>query len=136
MLALATLAAIATAAFGRDLHGRPAVSVYQMIELGLILAFVVWMLLRILSRRAGSFSYLAIALVALWQGALLIPTLLDGFVLIAVPAFVVRAATVVDLAAGVGLLLMMVRLYDEESGSSERILDEQEGEGDSALELA
>jgi hypothetical protein len=136
VLALAALAAIATAAFGRDLYGRPAVSVYQMIELGLILAFVVWMLWRILSQRAGSFTYLAIALVALWQGALLVPTLLDGFVLMDVPPFLARAAAVVDLAGGIGLLLMMFRLYEDESKSSGQSVDEQERGDDSALELA
>ena len=58
-------------------------SVVQLIEMGIILAFVGWGLVRVLLRRArlGYFFYFLIAIVALWEGFVLIPTLLNGFVL-------------------------------------------------------
>lgn len=133
-LALPALAATATGAIGGDLHGRPEISVLQLIELALVLAFVVWALVRVVSRRAGYFSYFVIAIIALWQGAVLIPTLLDGFVLIELPAFVARTVAVVALATGVGLLLMVFRLYDDETRSARRKVAQREGEDDSALE--
>jgi hypothetical protein len=137
MLALAALASVAVAAFGRELHGRPTVSVFQFVELGALLAFVAWGSVRVLWRRSGYFSYFVIAIVALWQGAVLIPTLLDGYVLIALPAVVARAASVVSLGAGVGLLLLVFRLFDarEESRVGGPHVDEHEGEDDSTLEL-
>ena len=112
-LALGALAAITAAGLGRGLHGRPGVAVLQLIELGLTIAFVTWAGLRVMLRRPGFFSYLLIAIVALYEGLELIPTLVNGFVLIALPAFVARAATVVAVGAGVGLLLMVFRLSDQ-----------------------
>lgn len=119
-LSIGALVAIAVAGVGRYLHGRPTVSVFQLIELGIILAFVGRGLLRVLFGRArpGSFFYFAIAFVALWEGVLLIPTLLNGFVLIAVPAFMARAATVVCLGCAVGLLLLAFRIAEQPEASS------------------
>ncbi len=113
MLALAALAAIAVAAVGLGLHGRPSVSVGQLIELVLVLVFVAWGLIHVAFRRPGFFSYLVIAVVALWEGLELIPTLTNGFVLIAVPAFVARTAAVLALGCAASLVLMVFRLYDE-----------------------
>ena len=59
---------------------------------------------RVCFGRAGYFTYFAIAFVALWEGSELIPTLLNGFVLIALPAFVARAAAVVCLGTAAGLI--------------------------------
>lgn len=138
LLGVAALVAVAIAAVGRELHGRPFVSVFQLVELAILLAFVAWALVRLLTRRDGYFSYFVIALVALWEGAELIPTLVNGFVLIAVPAFMARAATVLGLGAGVGLLLMVFRLFDQrdDSGTGGQSVDQVQGEDDSALELA
>jgi hypothetical protein len=119
-LAIGGLVGIAVAGVGRDLHGRPTVSVFQRIELGIILAFVGWGLVRVLvqrSRRGYLFSFV-VALVALWEGGLLIPTLLNGFVLVAVPAFVARVATVLCLGCGLGLLLLGFRIAEEREASS------------------
>lgn len=111
-LGTGALAAIAVAAVGRELHGRPMVTVLQLIEMAILLAFVVVAFARIVRGRAGYFSYFVIAILALWEGAELLPTLLSGFVLIATPAFLTRAATVVALGAGVGLVLLVFRLAD------------------------
>jgi len=134
LLALGALAAVATAAIGRGLHGRPGLSVFQLVELGLILTFVLWGLFRVLVQRAGYFSYFAIAGVALWQGLTMIPTLFNGFVLIALPAFVARAATVLALGTAAGLWLMVFRLFDQREESSPTGEFEQDDDG--AWELA
>jgi hypothetical protein len=110
VLATAALLATGTAAAGRELHGHPGVTAFQLVELALIYAFIAWGSWRVAFRPRGYFHYLLIALVALSQGLLLIPTLLDGFVLIALPAFVARAATVVCIGAGLALFLLAFRL--------------------------
>ena len=79
----------------------------------------------------------AIALVAIWEGAQLIPTLLNGFVLAVVPAFVARSAAVVCLGGGARLLLFAFRLLDqaepEPSGDGE-LSDEYDDLGIGASE--
>jgi hypothetical protein len=138
LLALGALAAITAAAVGRGLHGRPTVSVIQLVELGIVLAFAAWAGFRVVFRRPGFLSYLVIAVVALWEGVELIPTLLNGFVLIDLPAFVARSASVVALGAAAGLLLMVFRLhdYEHESGAGARSVGEFEEEDEDAWELA
>ena len=139
LLALGALAAIATAAFGRQLHGRPSVSAFQLVELGAILAFVGWGVFRVGSRRAGAFTYFAIAVVALWEGLGLIPTLTNGFVLITLPALLARVAAVVALGTAAGLILFLLRLYDLQDGSSADRREpaaEFEGEDEDVWELA
>jgi hypothetical protein len=139
MLGFAALAAILVAGLGRQLHGRPSVSVFQLVELAAILAFVIWALIRIGRRRAGAFTYFGIALVALWEGFGLIPTLTNGFVLIALPAFVARAAAVVALGTAAGLILLMFRLYDlqaEPEADGHGPAAELEGQDEDAWELA
>lgn len=69
ILSVAALAAIAVAGVGRELHGRPSVSVLQMITLGVIAAFVVWASRQLLLRRAGYITYFAVGFAAIWEGA-------------------------------------------------------------------
>src|SRR5581483_11285543 len=135
-LALMALGAIAAATLGNQLHGRPGISALDWVELSLLLAFVGWGLVRVLRRRAGYFTYFMIALVAILEGAQLVPTLLDGYVLMAVPAFVGRAASVIGLGAGIGLIVMVPRLFDQREELESQGVDGREGEDDSALELA
>jgi hypothetical protein len=59
---------------------------------------------RILFRTPGYFTYFVISIVALREGLSLVSTLRDGFVLIALPAFVARATTMLWLACGAGML--------------------------------
>ena len=139
LLGFAALGAIAVAGVGRELHGRPSVSVFQLVELAAILAFVAWGVIRVGLRRAGAFTYFAIAVVAVWEGLGLIPTLTNGFVLIALPAFVARAATVVALGAGAGLIVLIFRLHDlQDEGLADRdgAAAELEGQDEDAWELA
>ena len=127
-LSVAALVGIAVAGAGRELHGRPAVSVFQMITLGVIAAFVVWGSRQLLLRRAGYITYFAIGFVAIWEGANLIPTLLNGFVLAATPAFVTRAACVVCLGCGIGLLVVPSRLIGDSDPNEAPDGDEYEDE--------
>jgi hypothetical protein len=112
ILATAGLIAVTIAGLGLELHGRPAVSVLQWLELALILAFVAWGTWRAVLHTPGYFTCFLVAVGALWAGGLLVFTLLHGFVLIALPAFLARTVTVVCLAAGAGLLLLVFRLLD------------------------
>ena len=123
VLAFAALAGVTVGGIARQLHGRPTVSAFQVVGLALILAFVGWAASRMLLRRPGYFFYLVVAVAALWQGAELFPTLLDGFVLAAVPAFLARAAAVVCVGAGIALLVIVFAM------SQRRARDEAE-EGD------
>lgn len=139
LLALGALGAIVIAGLGRQLHGRPSVSVFALVELGLILAFVGWGLFRVGMGRAGAFTYFAIAVVSLSEGFGLIPTLTNGFVLIALPAFVARVATVLALGTAVGLIVLLFRLYDlqdESPADRDVTAAELEGEDEDAWELA
>jgi hypothetical protein len=110
LLCLTALVAIGIAGVGQELHGRPTVAVGQLIALGIVLAFVAWGLYRVLFASTGYFYFFVITFAALGEGADLVPTLTHGYVLVAVPAFVVRAATILGLGCGGGLLLLLQRL--------------------------
>jgi hypothetical protein len=111
-LALGGLAGVMVAAIGRELHGRPFVSVFQLVTLAAVVLFVAWGARRLLLGGSGYFAYYVIAAGALWAGLMLLPTLLYGFVLLAVPPLVARVATVVCLACGVSLMVLSFRLAD------------------------
>jgi hypothetical protein len=112
MLAVTALVAVTIAGLGLQLHGRPTISILQFVELALILAFVGWGFSRALFRSPGYFTCFLIGVAALWAGGEMITTLLYGFVLISLPAFLARVATIVCLGTGAGLLLLVFRLSD------------------------
>jgi hypothetical protein len=109
-LGVVALVALELACTGRELHGRPGVSVAGLIELAAVSVFALWQLQRILAGRLDFFRYLLIALVALWQGLDLFPVLTYGYVLVDLPDIVARAAAVVCLASGVALFPIVFRL--------------------------
>jgi hypothetical protein len=111
-LALAALAGFVVATLGAQLHGRPNVSVGQLVLLAFLLAFAAWALRIVLLRRHGWFGFFLIAVAAIWQGATLVGVLVHGFVLVAGPAFLVRSAVTVCLAAGAALLPVIFRLAE------------------------
>ena len=117
-LGVGALVAIAAAGAARELHGRPTVSIFQLITLMVIVAFVAWGLRRVLLQRPGYFSFFVISAVAIWEGIQLLPTLADGFVLVAVPAFIARTAAVLCLGCGAGLLFFVFRLADQQMSDS------------------
>ena len=55
LLALTGLASLAIVGIGRELHGRPTVSAFQLFELAVILTFSGWGLFRVVMRRSGVF---------------------------------------------------------------------------------
>jgi hypothetical protein len=137
LVAAAALVAIATAVVGRELHGRPTVSPSQFFTFAVTIAFVAWGVRRVALKRLGWFSLFAVSFVAIWEGVELIPTLVNGFVLAAVPAFMARTAAVVCLGGGAGLLLLAYRLADqaeEEPSSTSRSSEEYDSEDGIARE--
>lgn len=119
-LGIAAVVALTVACAGRELHGRPGVPAIQYVELALVSVFAVWQLCRLLVGSVGFFSYLVIALVALWQGLDIVPTLVNGYVLIDLPAVMARAAAVACLACAVCLGLLVFRLESLEDLRSRR----------------
>jgi hypothetical protein len=103
-LASVALAAFTVAAIAQQLHGRPSVSIGQELTLAVALAFAGWAASRLVLRRHGWFTFFLIAAVAIWEGASLITVLADGYVLLALPPLLVRAAVVSCASAGVALL--------------------------------
>jgi hypothetical protein len=110
-IALLTLVGIALAAIGRDLHGRPGLSGFGVAELTFIAVLSAWTAWRTVRDRARAFAYCLIVVAALWEGITLIPTLLHGYVLLALPPFLGRLATVMCLGGAVALALPTIRLY-------------------------
>lgn len=111
-LALVCLIALTVAGFGEQLHGRPNVSIGQLLVLFVLIAFVCWALRGLVLGRHGWFAFFLIALATLFEGATLIGVLLHGFVLIALPPLVARIAVTVCLAAGCALLPVIFRLAE------------------------
>ncbi len=120
MLGAGALIAFALGGAGQNLHGRPTVTILQLAELAAIIAFVAWGLHRVLVRRAGYFLYLVFALIALWEGLVLFPTLSHGFTLLALPAVVMRTAAVLCLGCGIAILPLVFRLAGADRASARR----------------
>jgi hypothetical protein len=107
-LGLGVVVGIGVGGIGRELYGRPGVGAFQQFVIAALILFLAWGLYSAV--RGGFFALLVIAFVSLWIGGLLVPTLLHGFVLTAVPAFWSRAAAVACLSCGPGLILLAFRL--------------------------
>lgn len=121
-----TLFGIMLAAIGRDLHGTPGISGFGVVELAFITAFAVWAARRVLTDRAGSFTLFVIAVVAVWEAVSLLPTLFNGYVLLAVPPFLGRLATIICLGGAIALVFPIVRLLrrEQEEAPSESADDD------------
>jgi hypothetical protein len=128
-LAIAALVGIAIAGSALQLHGRPTVTPLQVVELGAILAFVGWGFSVVLFRAPGYLTAFLIGVAALWAGGEMMTTLLYGFVLLPLPAFLARLVTVLCLATGVALILLIVRLANHDSDRKrKRRADSDRGE--------
>ncbi len=112
-LGVGALVGLTIAGCARELYGRPTVSVLQYIELVILLAFVAWGARRVLFGSPGYFTYFLIGFAAVWQGVVLVPTLVHGYVLAAVPALIARIGAVLCLGTGVGLLVLVFRLAEQ-----------------------
>ena len=102
------LAASTIGRLGRELYGRPSVSLGQLALA--TLTFLVAVGLGGLWLRSGwrTVAGVLIGAVALYQGLVLVATLRDPFVLAAFPASLERVATSLSLASGAALLLVIV----------------------------
>ncbi len=96
----------------RYLHGRPAVSAGELLALALILIAVAAAAGRLASGRSGYPLLFLVALGSLWLGLTLSPSLVHGYVLLALPAAVDRLAAVLLLGGGAGLILLAARALD------------------------
>ncbi|MGA9857332.1 MAG: hypothetical protein WBQ18_05675 [Solirubrobacteraceae bacterium] len=123
-LAVLALAAFTAAGAGQQLHGRPSVSLGQELTLAVALAFVAWGVSCLVRRRHGWFTFFVIAAVAIWEGVSLLGVLLDGYVLIALPAFAARTAVVACLSAGIGLLPVVFAMAERGGRSARRTATE------------
>ncbi len=118
VLAVVVLIALAVGGVGRELHGRPGVSIEQLFLTVIVLAFAAWGVSRALRDRVGFVLDLVIGFVVLWMGFELLSTLVHGFALTAVPAFVARSAAVLCIGGGLGLILLAVRIAVDDSRAS------------------
>jgi hypothetical protein len=114
VLAIAALLAGMVGVTGWGLHGRPQLELDQLVVMGVGLAFATWALTRVLRSRHGVILLFAISFAALLIGDQLAGTLLHGFVLIALPALIARVTAVLCLSGGAGLLLVAIRLANQE----------------------
>lgn len=109
-LAFLSLIGFVVLATGRGLHGRPGLSAFALVGLGLELAFAAcalgWL---VRARRHNWLGLMLIGGAAAWGCATTFGVLLHGYVLLAVPAPLARAATSMCLAAGPALVLLSVR---------------------------
>lgn len=116
-LAVTIFVSIAIGVLGRQLEGRPTITAWQIGLLVVILALLAAGLTWAIWGRPGCFFLFVVCVASLWEDFELIPTLIHGYVLMAMPAFLIRVAAVLCLGAGAGLLLLVVRLADLPEGS-------------------
>ncbi len=93
---------------GRELYGRPSVSVGQFLLAVLTCLVAVALGALWLRRDWRTVAGVVIGVVALYQGLVLVATLRDPFVLAAFPAWLERGAASLALAFGAALLLVTV----------------------------
>jgi hypothetical protein len=109
---LAGLALVAStlARLGRELYGRPTVSSWQLVLVGITCSIAVALGLLYGRREWRPVAGILIGIAAAAQGLELVATLRDGWVLAAIPAWLERTATGLSLAAGVALVLVSLSL--------------------------
>lgn len=115
VLAIGVLCAIGIGAYGRQMHGRPTVSPGQIALLVVVLVPTLAALAYTVFRKPGFFFYLLVAVATLGGDFELVPTLLHGYLLMAEPALLARAAAVVCAGCGAGLMLLTLRIGDPHS---------------------
>jgi hypothetical protein len=110
VLAGVALVAATVARLGRELYGRPTVSGWQLVLVGLTCLVTVTLAALYSHRVWRPIGAILIGIVAAAQGLELVSTLRDGWVLAAVPAWLERSATGLALAAGVALVVVSLSL--------------------------
>jgi hypothetical protein len=110
VLAGVALVAAAVARLGRELYGRPTVSSWQLVLVAATCLVAVGLALLYSRGDWRALGGIVIGIAAVYQGAALLATLRDGWVLAAFPAWLERSATAVSLASGAALILVSLRL--------------------------
>jgi len=121
-LAALALGAATAGRLGRELYGRPTVSVGQVALAALTLAVAAGLAALWLRRDWRVVAGVVIGVVALYQGLALVGTLRNAYVLAVLPAAVERTAASVSLAAGIGLLVVIAGA----AGAQAEAADEEE----------
>jgi hypothetical protein len=117
VLSLTALCSLLVAALGKQLHGRPVVDAWQVIVLIVMLAVLLPAIAHAARKREpGYFFFFLVSMATVLGDFELIPTLMNGYVLIAVPALLARIAAVLCAGSGVGLLFVTFRLAEEPEG--------------------
>jgi hypothetical protein len=127
-LGFVALAGFAVASVGRQLHGRPGVSVGQLIALAIELAYCGWALSWLARRRAGWLTFFVIAVAALWQGISLVEALAEGDVLLATGPLLGRLGVVACLSAGAALAPIAIVMADRDTPVRRRMATSVSGE--------
>lgn len=117
IIAMLTLFGILLAAIARGFHGRPGLSGVELGEAVVVGGLAVWTALRIKRPQVGALTFFLIAVAAAWEGITLFPTLVNGYVLLAVPPFVGRVAAVTCLGGAIALLPPAVRIFSAETAT-------------------
>jgi hypothetical protein len=115
VLAGVALVAATVARLGRELYGRPTVSSWQLVLVAATCVLAVGLAVLYSRTDWRALGGIVIGIAAAYEGAALLATLRDGWVLAAFPAWVERSATGISLASGAALILVSVRL-----GSADR----------------
>jgi hypothetical protein len=106
VLAAVTLAAVVAGRIGRDLYGRPGVSVRDWVGLGLTCVVALLLTAGLRSREWRTVAAVLVGSAGVYEGISLLGMLLHGHVLSALPADAARAAAASCLAGGSALLLV------------------------------
>jgi hypothetical protein len=107
-LAGLALVSATVARLGREFYGRPTVSSWQLVLVGVTCLIAV--ALAVLYSRPDwrMIGGMLIGIFALYQGLALVSTLRDGWVLAVLPAWLERSATALSLSSGIALVLVSV----------------------------
>ncbi|HET9073938.1 MAG TPA: hypothetical protein VFN48_05110 [Solirubrobacteraceae bacterium] len=109
LLTPSLLLALGIVGAARLLDGQPTVAVLQIIALAVVAMLLVGATGLFLRRRLPAALPFIVAFVALWAGLTFLPVLLHPVPLLLLPGWLDRAATVVLLGGGAGLVLVAMR---------------------------
>jgi hypothetical protein len=118
VLAAVTFGAATLGRLGRELVGRPTVSTGQLLLVALTCAVAAGLAVLYLRREWRVVAAAAIAVLGVYQGLALVGTLLHGFVLSVLPAWLERAATTTSLAAGAALFVIVIAGATQHGGAA------------------
>ncbi len=111
-IAAITILAAAVLAVGAGLHGRPGIAGSLVAVMVVELAVLGCAAILLIRGRAGPLSHALIAILAGYRGLIGLPVLWRGYVLLAVPPVLGRAAVSLCLAGSIMLAAVAIRAAD------------------------